>query len=394
MAIKISSPLIRRTLSASTGLALILGLAAGTTTTASAGITPACAWTSLTLVNGWQSANATFGTGDPRYCIDGGIVYLSGSLAGGTGSQFATLPSWATPTSRTYLSTYTFGGKPGIIRIETNGTMNAYGGSATSYTSLAGISFPAAAYAPPGQSLSLINDWKSADSVYGSGAPSYIVTNGIVHLSGSMTNPDGNNVNGHFTHELNAIEPDHCTETSVYTLGGSVGLLSISGTTDVGYDVPPLPAWKDDSWIQDTEDSPASGPDVGAFTSLAGVAYPAAGAAWQPLSLINGWANGQENCFNGDPSYYQKGGIVYLSGLVDQSPYGNCAFAVLPAAARPAHTLYLIANAEGLPIADIRISPDGTTCAWSLGGSDNGWDNGGGAGVVASLGGLSYQLSS
>jgi hypothetical protein len=67
---------------------------------------------------------------------------------------------------------------------------------------------------------------------------------------------------------------------------------------------------------------------------------------------------------------------------------------VLPSGIRPAHTLYLLANADGQPIADIEINPDGTTCVWSLGGNDGPLGNGGAAGVVASLGGLSYRLSS
>jgi hypothetical protein len=67
MAIKISSPLIRRTLSAS-GTGPDTRHSRRDEHSRFGGYYPACAWTSLTLVNGGQSENATFGTGDPRYC--------------------------------------------------------------------------------------------------------------------------------------------------------------------------------------------------------------------------------------------------------------------------------------------------------------------------------------
>ena len=131
-----------------------------------------------------------------------------------------------------------------------------------------------------------------------------------------------------------------------------------------------------------------TGPNTNQFTSLAGVAYPAAGAAWQPLNLVNGWINAEDNCDNGAPAYFISSGVVYLNGLLYQNPGGNCAFAVLPLGARPSHNLFFAANAEGLGHANVEIRPDGTTCAWS-----NGPYNGSGNGILASLGGISYQRS-
>lgn len=49
-------------------------------------------WTNLTLINGW----GTDGT-HPRIRRDGDWVTFSGRLRGGTGTQFATLPTWARP---------------------------------------------------------------------------------------------------------------------------------------------------------------------------------------------------------------------------------------------------------------------------------------------------------
>ena len=67
-------PFIRRTLSAAAGLSLALGVAAAAAPAATAGGILVCGWQSLTLVNGWHSENSVYGTGDPRYCIEDGIV--------------------------------------------------------------------------------------------------------------------------------------------------------------------------------------------------------------------------------------------------------------------------------------------------------------------------------
>ena len=366
-------------------LALATG-AAVTAPAAEASITPACNWQPLYLLNGWQSDQGTFDTGDPMYCVDNGVTYLAGSMSqpGGGSWEFAQLPAQAVPTSTLYLSVYTYGGTAGVLRIDPNGDMYAYQGNDTKFTSLAGVSFPAAQSAPAATPLSLQNGWYSEQGQYNTGSPAYFVSGGIVHLSGSIATSQSTPANGFFAAIPAAIQPDNCTETNVYAYGGANGALGITGNSDL-----PLPSWVPNSlFVQDTGQAVGeTGPSTTAFTSLAGVAYPAAGAAWQPLSLINGWYNGADNCNNGAPSYDVSGGIVYLNGLLTQAPIGNCAFAVLPLAARPAHSLYFTVNAEGLGNANVEIRPDGTTCAWSNGPYNGGSD------VVASLGGISYQRS-
>ena len=93
----------RRALQVLTVLAVAFGAIGTVVPDASAISRLVCAWTPLTLVNGWQSANSSYGTGDPRYCVAYGIVYLSGSLSQtGSGSdEFAVLPSVAAPASTT-----------------------------------------------------------------------------------------------------------------------------------------------------------------------------------------------------------------------------------------------------------------------------------------------------
>jgi hypothetical protein len=67
---------------ASLALALAVGARAARGPAASASIAPPeCSWHPLSLMNGWQSAQGEWGTGNPSYCVTSlGMVYLSGSL--------------------------------------------------------------------------------------------------------------------------------------------------------------------------------------------------------------------------------------------------------------------------------------------------------------------------
>ena len=101
----------------------------------------------LRLVNGWESGQSSYGTGNPAYWVSGGVVHLSGSLImPGAGQEtFATLPPTARPKHSLYIKVYTYQGSVGTLYIQPNGTMQAYDPTATNaqkFTSLAGISFP------------------------------------------------------------------------------------------------------------------------------------------------------------------------------------------------------------------------------------------------------------
>jgi hypothetical protein len=145
----------------------------------------------LALEDGWKSSNCQYGTGDPSYAVSGGTVYLSGSLHQpiGTSEISATLPAAARPAHTMYLTVYTYGGTMGLVEIEPNGTMYTYMGGAQQYTSLAGISFPAAADTV--HKLALDNGWQSGEPTFDTGDPSYWVSGGVVHLSGAVFQPSG-----------------------------------------------------------------------------------------------------------------------------------------------------------------------------------------------------------
>jgi hypothetical protein len=101
-------------------------------------------WHTLTLLNGWASSQSAFGTGNPKVAIQNGVVYLSGSLhqVSGTNDEFAVLPTTDRPTHTLWLPVYTLDGTEGSLEIAASGGMFAFAGSATGFTSLAGVSYP------------------------------------------------------------------------------------------------------------------------------------------------------------------------------------------------------------------------------------------------------------
>jgi hypothetical protein len=345
---------------------LALGLAAGAPA-AHAGT--GCTWAPISLVNGWHSEQGTYGTGDPSVCLENdGMVYLSGSLAapGGSNYQFGVLPVWDWPEHNLYFDVYTKDGSFGVLRIDTDGTMWAYGGlgRTTQYTSLAGVSYPGPAV--PQTDLQLEDGWQSADLQLATGDPAISITGGIVHLSGSLTHPAAPPSTGdYFAAALppEAVPPmdTDLFATTGYAFGGQMQEVSIA-------------------------DGSIFGPLNSEYTSLAGINYPVTPAAWQPLlPLLNGHP---DFGFNG-PSWYLSGNVVYLDGMVDLPPGFNGEVAVLPPAERPSHTLYMLAYANAQNIsgyAQLTIGQDGSM-----------WINTGPSGGQANfvfLPGLSFHLGS
>jgi hypothetical protein len=167
----------------------------------------------LTLLNGWQSAQSQWGTGDPSYSLINGIVHLSGSLNGshvpsGLGDQakeFAVLPQEARPDYCSPLETYDYAGNPGTVEVDSQGVMRSYveGGSvyqsaASAFTSLAGLAYPVNSWTS-WQPLNLINGWSHAPGKCATGIdgyPSYYIKENVVYLTGTLgqATPNGNGV--------------------------------------------------------------------------------------------------------------------------------------------------------------------------------------------------------
>jgi hypothetical protein len=219
----------------------------------------AMAMSTLSLENGWQSADTQYSTGDPSYSVSNGMVYLSGSVyqPAGDNQVFGVLPPAARPAHTMYLSVYTFDGALGELEVDTNGDVLAYEGGAQQYTSLAGVSFPVASATM--NPLTLINGWHSAQPSYGTGDPSYWVSNGVVHLSGSLLQPPAPGDTQDFAVLPVSARPKYYlyikTEVSPPDSIAAAGDIVISPDGRVYSDSFPL---------SESE----------AFTSLAGISYP------------------------------------------------------------------------------------------------------------------------
>jgi len=168
-------------------------------------------------------------------------VYLSGSLKGGTSSDFSLLPVGARPAHIIYRGTYTLQGAFGEVYFEPTGFAAAAVTSASKvYTSLAGISFPISTVSQ--HKLTLLNRWKSGDTPYGTGPFSYAIKSGIVYLSGGIKQPSG--TNGLVAILPTAARPTHNLWITVFTSSATVGTLHIrpNGQVIVGSALDPSAA--------------------------------------------------------------------------------------------------------------------------------------------------------
>jgi hypothetical protein len=342
-----------------------------------------CQWQPLSLQNGWHSEQSAWDTGDPAYCTDNGYVYLSGSMArtNNASTYFAQLPQQAWPGSNLYLSVYTMNGTTGYLMIDTSGRMYAYSGpdgDATHFTSLAGVSFPEASVAQ--QSLQLLHGWQSANGQWGTGDPSYSVTDGVVHLSGSLNGSQvtpglSDNAAEEFAVLPSGARPFWCSSTETYTYAGVPGVVAVEPTGE-------MDAYATGGHIYNTPSAQ--------YTSLAGISLVEASVlGGKALALASGWSastdSGCTNSYTVDPGYNLIDGVVYLSGdMINSNGSPDGYFATLPAEARPAHTLYLILNEGPAMHASLEIDPNGNMRVFGSGPANG----------VDSLTGLSYQVSS
>jgi hypothetical protein len=322
----------------------IASVALGTGAASASEITPATGvtWHKLFAINGWHSAQRLYNTGDPRWAVKGGVVYLSGSVHQSSGSShlFAVLPPQARPSHAMWITVYTLDDSTGTLTIYPNGKM--YAGStpasnAPGYTSLAAVSFPAKSTTQ--KKITLLNGWHSEQSVWKSGDPSYTVKNGVVYLSGSLATSGSNHK---FAVLPKAARPAHREYITVYTFAGTFGTLQIDPNGTM--------------WAYSGQSA--------SFTSLAAVSYPVATAAKIKLPLHNGWHSEQSVWNSGDPAYAVRGGVVYLSGSLATAGTSPI-ITVLPVAARPAHDLYIKAYTFGSSVGTVLIQANGTMWAYS-----------------------------
>jgi hypothetical protein len=271
-------------------------------------------WHQLHLLNGWAEARGpSFPVGNAAYSIINGVVYLTGGIKRSSGAkdEFAVLPKAARPVHLEYLPVISLGIVSAAVDIWPSGKMDAFYGDATGYTSLDGISYPAAG--TRWHKFALTTHWKSAQRSFGTGDPAYTVRGGIVYLSGAAIgkSPAGD---GLATLPTGA-RPKYNLWLRTYTSGGVVGTLVILS----------------DGAIL------AEGASSRSFVSLAGISFPNAKFKWHKIAL-SGWQSDEPLSGTGDPAYGVVGPIVYLNGSMTQTT-GSIIFAATPAAIRPKHEL-------------------------------------------------------
>jgi hypothetical protein len=205
---------------------------------------------SLKLEHGWVSDQAIYGSGNPGYAISRGVVYLSGSLHGGTKPVALVLPKAARPPHEMYRSVYTSDGSTGTVAIRPNGQVQLFGASAADFTSLAAISYPVTG--AKWHSFFLTGAWKSGASRFHSAAPAYTTINGVVYLTGTMYQTTGANV--HWANIPAAVRPAALSYFEVNVVTGATGTVSIFA-------------------IGRVDSTPFA--DARAGTSLGGLSYPA-----------------------------------------------------------------------------------------------------------------------
>lgn len=205
----------------------------------------------LALRNGWQSSQPVYGTGDPSYAVSRGVVYLSGSLHDGTSVVATVLPKAARPPRLMYVSVYEFDGSTGFLKILPTGQVEVFGTDATSYTSLADISYPASG--AKWHDFALEDGWKSGRARFHTATPAYAVIGGVVYLTGSMFDATGHV--GLWTDLPSAARTAHdVLEIEVDTNDGNPGAVAITSSLGLVSSMPFSNAQS--------------------FTSLANIAYP------------------------------------------------------------------------------------------------------------------------
>ena len=204
-------------------------------------------------------------------------------------------------------------------------------GAATVTPSVAGVTW---------HKINLLHGWKAASRLtFGTRAPSWAVSGGIVYLDGGLQAPAtlGSLVFGVLpaparparTQYINVIMGNNAPTTTYVTIAPN-GVMYLAGNVTAL-----------------------------SFSSLNGISFPATATARHKLTLINGWKSAQAAWNTGDPAYTVSGGVVYLSGSLSQSTAGGPVFAVLPKAIRPATVQYLPAYTFGGVIGRVQIYPDG-----------------------------------
>jgi hypothetical protein len=190
----------------------------------------------IPLLNGWQSAQGQYGTGDPSYEVNLGVAHLSGSMydsqgtppAGSPAWVFADMPQAAWPTCTMGANVYTYGGGTGTISVN----QGASWAPNANFTSLVGVSYPVGTVAWQPLTLQAGNDLSSCGSL------SYDINYGVVYLHGVIAMSSSSV----FATLPTGARPAHTLYLDIEGSGSSTGQYSVLKIDPTGamtaYDTP------------------------------------------------------------------------------------------------------------------------------------------------------------
>lgn len=293
--------------------------------------------TELTLENGWAATSAD---AKAEAFVDEGIVYLKGSVSGGSSPILFTLPPSMRPAAQLYvtvkLSSFFLASYAGRLWIRPDGVAVVQPRSgdlsdATDYTSLDGVKFAlnASGFTP----LTLENGWVGAP--FSTSAPAAALIDGIVHLKGGMAS-------GAYGSTAFTLPPGMRPAAPVYVKTSlcnvTAGTLSFqpSGAVTV-------------SAVSDAQ----------CFTSLDGVSFAPSANGFTPLPLLNDWTSPPSGL--NDVAVSLVDGIVRFKGSVSRAEFDSSLVAVLPPEMRPATDVVIATGLCGGDIGRIFVRPTGET---------------------------------
>ncbi len=149
-----------------------------------------------------------------------------------------------------YVLVYNNEGAAGVVKVYPSGKIVPTGGAASTYTSLANISYPVASI--KWHNFKLTAGWKSADPAFHTGSPAYAVINGVVYVGGALNDQKASS--GLWTSIPASIQTSDQVFVEVATTGSTTGSADFAENDGLAGSTPVANAQQ--------------------FTSLAGIAYP------------------------------------------------------------------------------------------------------------------------
>jgi hypothetical protein len=304
-------------------------------------VSSALTFTDATLENGWTGGG--WSTAVPGWTYASGIVYLRGSMFGGTAQKAFTLPVGRRPSARLYVPVNLYGAKKGRLMINTDGSVSVAAEvnltDAYSFTSLDGVSFPASDASST--ALTLKNGWTNA--AWSTRKPSAIVIGDVVHLAGALTSA-GPSLNAFKLPVGMAPSTDVYLPIDLYA--GHKGTLLVQPTGE--------------AYILAEQDIS----HAYSFTSLESVSYPLtpAAAGYTCLTPTGTWIGKPYNTRM--PCLKNDNGVIRMMGAIKGgtgSPF------TLPAGLRPGKRVYVEADVGSSQQGRIMIEPTGVVTMHPVG---------------------------